>query len=34
LSSASKEDVRAVLVSFLDQPGVPLVTVTPLPADA
>jgi alanyl aminopeptidase len=31
LSKASKQDVRAVLTSFLDQPGVPLVTVEPLP---
>jgi len=31
LGKASKQDVRAVLVSFLDQPGVPLVTVEPLP---
>ncbi len=31
LGKASKQDVRAVLVSFLDQPGVPLVTVVPLP---
>ncbi len=31
LGKASKKDVRAVLVSFLDQPGVPLVNVVPLP---
>jgi alanyl aminopeptidase len=31
LGKAAKQDVRAVLVSFLDQPGVPLVTVVPLP---
>ena len=31
LGVASKQDVRAVLVSYLDQPGVPLVTVVPLP---
>ena len=31
LSKASKKNVRAVLVSFLDQPGVPLVTVELLP---
>jgi alanyl aminopeptidase len=31
LSKASKKDVASVLSSFLDQPGVPLVTVEPLP---
>jgi alanyl aminopeptidase len=31
LSKASKKDVAGVLSSFLDQPGVPLVTVEPLP---
>jgi alanyl aminopeptidase len=31
LSVASQTDVSTVLESFLDQPGVPLVTVTPLP---
>jgi len=31
LSKASKKDVAAALSSFLDQPGVPLVTVEPLP---
>jgi alanyl aminopeptidase len=31
LGKASKKDVKAVLSSFLDQPGVPLVTVEPLP---
>jgi cytosol alanyl aminopeptidase len=30
LSSASGQDVKAALSSFLDQPGVPLVTVEPL----
>ncbi len=31
LSTASKMDVKSTLASFLDQPGVPLVTVEPLP---
>jgi alanyl aminopeptidase len=31
LSAASKQDVKAVLTTFLDQPGVPLVSVEPLP---
>jgi aminopeptidase N len=31
LSKASKKDVAAALSSFLDQPGVPLVTVEPVP---
>jgi alanyl aminopeptidase len=31
LGKASGKDVRAVLSSFLDQPGVPLVTARPLP---
>jgi alanyl aminopeptidase len=31
LSTASKSDVKGVLTTFLDQPGVPLVTVEPLP---
>jgi alanyl aminopeptidase len=30
LSAASNQDVKAVLTTFLDQPGVPLVTVEPL----
>jgi len=31
LGKASRKDVKAALSSFLDQPGVPLVTVEPLP---
>jgi alanyl aminopeptidase len=30
LSTASKQDVKAVLSTFLDQPGVPIVTLEPL----